>query len=230
IRVETAEMIKRELNMFIFLTLGITALVIFLFFRSFKVVLFSMLIVGMAVIWALGSQALLGFKVTILTGMIPPLIIVIGIPNTVFMLNKYHQEFRKHGNRIKSLQRMIRKIGNATFLTNLTTASGFATFVFTSSRLLVEFGIVAAINIMVVFVLSLLLVPILFCVLGDAKIRHVKNLDSKWMTGFVVRLMRVSLYHRKRVYIVAALLLMAGGYGISRMHTTGYMLDDVPHE
>lgn len=230
IRVETAEMIKRELNMFIFLTLGITALVIFLFFRSFKVVLFSMLIVGMAVIWALGSQALLGFKVTILTGMIPPLIIVIGIPNAVFMLNKYHQEFRKHGNRIKSLQRMIRKIGNATFLTNLTTASGFATFVFTSSRLLVEFGIVAAINIMVVFVLSLLLIPILFSFLGDPKERHVKHLDRKWMTGFVEMLLRVSLYHRKRVYIVAALLLMAGGYGISRMHTTGYMLDDVPHE
>ncbi len=230
IRVETAEMIKRELNMFIFLTLGITALVIFLFFRSFKVVLFSMLIVGMAVIWALGSQALLGFKVTILTGMIPPLIIVIGIPNAVFMLNKYHQEFRKHGNRVKSLQRMIRKIGNATFLTNLTTASGFATFVFTSSRLLVEFGIVAAINIMVVFVLSLLLIPILFSFLGDPKERHVKHLDRKWMTGFVDQLLRVSLYHRKRVYILATLLLMAGGYGISRMHTTGYMLDDVPHE
>jgi predicted RND superfamily exporter protein len=230
IRVETAEMIKRELNMFIFLTLGITALVIFLFFRSFKVVLFSMLIVGMAVIWALGSQALLGYKVTILTGMIPPLIIVIGIPNAVFMLNKYHQEFRKHGNRIKSLQRMIRKIGNATFLTNLTTASGFATFVFTSSRLLVEFGIVAAINIMVVFVLSLLLIPIIFSFLGDPKERHVKHLDRKWMTGFVDRLLHVSLYHRRQVYGVAAMLLIAGGYGISRMHTTGYMLDDVPHE
>ena len=230
IRVETAEMVKRELNMFIFLTLGITALVIFLFFRSFKVVLFSMLIVGMAVIWALGSQAMLGFKVTILTGMIPPLIIVIGIPNVVFMLNKYHQEFRKHGNRVKSLQRMIRKIGNATFLTNLTTASGFATFVFTSSRLLVEFGIVAAINIMVVFVLSLLLIPIIFSFLGDPKERHVKHLDRRWMIRFVDQLLHLSLYYRTRVYIVATLLLIAGGYGISRMHTTGYMLDDVPHE
>src|SRR5690554_2425859 len=174
-------MVKRELNMFIFLTLGVTALVIYLFFRSFKVVLFAMLVVGIAVIWALGSQALLGYKITILTGMIPPLIIVIGIPNSVFMLNKYHQEFRLHGNRIKSLQRMIRKIGNATFLTNLTTASGFITFVFTSSRLLVEFGIVAAINIMVIFLLSLLLIPIVFSFLGDPKERHVKHLDRKWM-------------------------------------------------
>lgn len=230
IRVETAEMVKRELNMFIFLTLGVTALVIFLFFRSFKVVLFAMLVVGIAVIWALGSQALLGYKITILTGMIPPLIIVIGIPNSVFMLNKYHQEFRLHGNRIKSLQRMIRKIGNATFLTNLTTASGFITFVFTSSRLLVEFGIVAAINIMVVFLLSLLLIPIVFSFLGDPKERHVKHLDRKWMNALVERLLQISLYHRSKVLLFTLFLLLAGFYGIGRMHTTGYMLDDVPHD
>lgn len=230
IRVETAEMVKRELNMFIFLTLGVTALVIFLFFRSFKVVLFAMLVVGIAVIWALGSQALLGYKITILTGMIPPLIIVIGIPNSVFMLNKYHQEFRLHGNRIKSLQRMIRKIGNATFLTNLTTASGFITFVFTSSRLLVEFGIVAAINIMVVFLLSLLLIPIVFSFLGDPKERHVRHLDRKWMNALVERLLQISLYHRGKVLLFTLFLLLAGFYGIGRMHTTGYMLDDVPHD
>lgn len=230
IRVETAEMVKRELNMFIFLTLGVTALVIFLFFRSFKVVLFAMLVVGIAVIWALGSQALLGYKITILTGMIPPLIIVIGIPNSVFMLNKYHQEFRLHGNRIKSLQRMIRKIGNATFLTNLTTASGFITFVFTSSRLLVEFGIVAAINIMVVFLLSLLLIPIVFSFLGDPKERHVRHLDRKWMNVLVERLLQISLYHRGKVLLFTLFLLLAGFYGIGRMHTTGYMLDDVPHD
>lgn len=230
IRVETAEMVKRELNMFILLALGVTALIIFLFFKSFKVVLFSMLVVGTAVIWALGSQALLGFKITILTGMIPPLIIVIGIPNSVFMLNKYHQEFRKHGNKIKSLQRMIRKIGNATFLTNLTTASGFATFVFTSSRILVEFGIVAAINIMVVFILSLLLIPIIFSFLADPQERHIKHLDRKLMVKVVEKLMHISLYHRRKVFVVTAIMLIVGLYGISRIKTTGYMLDDIPHE
>ncbi len=230
IRVETAEMIKRELNMFIFLTLGVTALIIFLFFRSFKVVMFSMLVVGTAVIWALGSQALLGYKITILTGMIPPLIIVIGIPNSVFLLNKYHQEFRKHGNKIKSLQRVIRKIGNATFLTNLTTACGFATFIFTSSRILVEFGVVASINILVVFILSLLLIPIIFSFLPDPAERHVKHLDSVVMNKTVSQLLHISLHHRKWVFIITAVMVVAGGYGISRIKTTGFMLDDIPHD
>ncbi len=230
IRVETAEMVKRELNMFIFLALGITAIIILLFFRSFKVMMYSMLVVGMAVIWALGLQGIMGYKVTILTGMIPPLIIVIGVPNSVFLLNKYHQEFQKHGNKIKSLQRVIRKIGNATFLTNLTTASGFATFIFTSSRILVEFGIMASINIMVVFFLSLLLIPIIFSFLAEPKERHIQHLGNPVFTRILNKLVHISLNSRGAVYISAGVLLLMGGFGISRIETTGYMLDDIPHD
>ncbi|MBK3516279.1 efflux RND transporter permease subunit [Carboxylicivirga marina] len=230
IRVVTAEMIKKELNMFIFLALGITALIIFLFFRSFKVVMFSMLVVGVAVIWALGIQALFGYKITILTGMIPPLIIVIGIPNSVFLLNKYHQEYRKHKNKIKALQRVIRKIGNATFLTNLTTASGFATFIFTSSKILVEFGVIAAINIMVVFVLSILLIPIIFSFLDGPKERHLNHLDNQIIGKAVDGLVKISLNHRTKVYWVAGIMLFLGIIGILKIKTTGYMLDDIPHD
>ncbi len=230
IRVVTAEMIKKELNMFIFLALGITALIIFLFFRSFKVVMFSMLVVGIAVIWALGIQGMFGYKITILTGMIPPLIIVIGIPNSVFLLNKYHQEYRKHKNKIKALQRVIRKIGNATFLTNLTTASGFATFIFTSSKILVEFGVIAAINIMVVFILSILLIPIIFSFLDGPKERHLNHLDNQVIGKAVNGLVKISLNHRTKVYWVAGFMLFLGVIGISKIKTTGYMLDDIPHD
>ena len=230
IRVITAEMIKGELNMFIFLALGITALIIFLFFRSFKVMMFSMLVVGVAVIWAIGIQGIFGYKITILTGMIPPLIIVIGIPNSVFLLNKYHQEYRKHKNKIKALQRVIRKIGNATFLTNLTTASGFATFIFTSSKILVEFGVIAAINIMVVFVLSILLIPIIFSFLDGPKERHLNHLDNQVIGKAVNGLVKISLNHRTKVYWVTGALLLLGVFGISKIKTTGYMLDDIPHD
>ncbi|MBI9061157.1 MAG: MMPL family transporter [Marinilabiliaceae bacterium] len=230
IRVTTAEMIKGELNMFIFLALGITAIIIFLFFRSFKVVMYSMLVVIVAVIWALGIQALFGYKITILTGMIPPLIIVIGIPNCVFLLNKYHQEYRKHSNKIKALQRVICKIGNATFLTNLTTASGFATFIFTSSEILVEFGVIAAINIIVVFVMSILLIPIIFSFLDGPKERHIKHLDNQVISKIVNYLVKISLNHRTVIYWITGIMLFLGAVGISRIKTTGYMLDDIPHD
>jgi len=230
IRITTAEMVKKELNMFVFMALGITAIIMFLFFRSFKVVMYSMLVVGVAVIWALGTQALFGYRITILTGMIPPLIIVIGIPNSVFLLNKYHQEYRKHGNKIKALQRVICKIGNATFLTNLTTASGFATFIFTSSKILVEFGVIAAINIIGVFILSLLLIPIIFSFVSEPKERHLNHLENKAVNKIVDKLIHISLNHRKTVYAIGIGLLVFGFIGISIIKTIGYMLDDIPHD
>ncbi len=230
IRVKTAEMVKKELNMFVFLALGVTAIIIFLFFRSFKVVLFSILVVGVAVIWALGTQALFGYKITILTGMIPPLIIVIGIPNSVFLINKYHQEYKKHGNKIKALQRVICKIGNATFLTNLTTASGFATFIFTSSKILVEFGVIAAINIIAIFLLSILLIPIIFSFLSGPNERHLNHLENKSINKVADKLIHISLERRNIVYIITGILLVLGVFGITKIKTTGYMLDDIPHD
>ena len=115
IRVTMARMVKKELNMFLILALVVTATIMFMFFRSFKVVLISLLVVGIAVVWAVGIMGFMGYKITMITGMIPPLLIVIGIPNAVFLLNKYHHEYRGHGNKIKALQRVIRKIGMPLF-------------------------------------------------------------------------------------------------------------------
>lgn len=230
IRVVTAQMIKGEMNMFIYLSLLVTAVILFMFFRSFKVVFFCMLVVGLSVIWAVGSMVLFDYKITLLTAMLPPLLVVIGIPNSVFLINKYHGEYIRHNNKIKALQRVVAKIGNATFLTNLTTASGFATFIVTSSQILKEFGVIAALNIMVVFVLSLLLIPIIFSFLAPPDQKATKHLDNKLTVWFVGRLEKIVLGHRSLVYAVAITLLVLGGYGISKMKSTGYMVDDLPHD
>ncbi len=230
IRVVTAQMIKKEMNMFILLSLLVTAIILFLFFRSFKVVFFSMLVVGLSVVWAVGSMVLFDYKITLLTAMLPPLLVVIGIPNSVFLINKYHGEYIRHNNKIKALQRVVSKIGNATFLTNLTTASGFATFIVTSSQILKEFGVIAALNIMVVFMLSLLLIPIIFSFLNPPDNHATKHLDNKLTVWFVGRLEKIVLNHRSLVYGIVITLLILGGFGISKMKSTGYMVDDLPHD
>jgi uncharacterized protein len=172
--------------------------------------------------------AFFGFKITILTGMIPPLLIVIGIPNSIYMLNKFHNEFILHGNKVKALQRVIIKIGNATFLTNLTTASGFATFIIVKSDILREFGIVASLNIMGLFLLSLLLIPIIFSFIDPPSSKHVNHLNNHFISGFINKLIHITRYHRKIVYITALAILVAGLYGISLIKSSGFMVDDIP--
>lgn len=230
IRANNTTKVSQEIQLFILLAVIVTSLILFLFFRSLKVTFFSMLIVGIGVTWGLGLQALLEYKITILTGLIPPLIIVIGIPNCVFLLNKYHGEIRKHGNQIKGLTRVIERVGNAIFLTNTTTALGFATFVFTRSQSLVEFGVIASINIIVVFLLSILLIPIIFSYLKVPKERQTRHLENKFMDRAVSGLVTIVDTKRKWVYIVTILVLAGSFYGMSLIRTTGNIVDDLPKD
>lgn len=230
IRTVNSQKVKKEISLFIFLAMGVTAFIMFLFFRSVTATIFSMLVVGVGVIWSMGSMVLMGYKITLLTALIPPLIIVIGIPNCIFLLNKYHYEFRNHGNKIKALKRVIEKVGNATLMTNATTASGFATFALTETSILVEFGIIASINIMMVFLLSLLIIPSIYSFLNPPKSKHLRHLKRSWMKNVIEWMAKTVKYNRRGVYVVTAVLVIIGLYGVSKIKTTGNMLDDIPRE
>lgn len=227
IRVINAENIKSEMYMFILLSLLITAVILYLFFRSFRIVGFCVGIIGISVIWAIGFMAILGTKITLLTAMLPPLLIVIGIPNCVYMVNKYHAEYVRHGNKIKALQRMIQKVGNASLLSNLTTAAGFATFVITSSRILVEFGLIAFISITCVFLICLILIPSVFSYLPRPDTKQTKHLYNPFINEVIDKLVFIVMNRRNIIYYITIVLVIAGIYGITRMKTTGYMVDDL---
>jgi predicted RND superfamily exporter protein len=228
IRANSTTKVKDEILIFLALSVFITSLILYLFFRSFKAMIYSMLVVIIGVVWSVGIQSLFGYKVTILTGLIPPLIIVIGIPNCIFLLNKYHSEFKNHGNQAKALSRVIQKIGNAIFLTNTTTALGFATFIFTKSEILIEFGILASIDIFIVFILSILIIPIVFSFLKAPEERHIKHLENKMMIKMVGFLEYLVKYQRKAVYITTVIIIGLSIYGVSLITTTGNIIDDLP--
>ncbi len=228
IRAVNMEKVRGELGFFVMLAMLVTAFLLWLFFRSFKVVFVSLTVVAVGVVFSLGIIGSFGYKMSVLMGLIPPLIIVIGIPNCIYLITKYQQEFRSHGNKARALSRVIQKIGNATFMTNATTAMGFATFIFTPSELMQKFGIVASISIITVFFLAIIIVPILYSYLQTPKKKHVKHLDRKWLYTVVDRLVIWSADHRPKVYLITLAVLIAGGIGISMMRISGNIVDDLP--
>ena len=230
IRTITSKMVEDELLFFVYMALIITAIILFIFFRSFKAVIFPILIVIISVIWGLGTISLLGYKITILTGIIPPLLIVIGVENCIFLLNKYHDEFRTHGNKVKSLSRIVHRIGSANFLTNATTAVGFAAFIVTGNKILVEFGIVASINIIFVYFLSLFLIPIFFSYLPPPKKRSTKHLENKLVNKILEKIVYIVLHHRNIVFFSAMIVIAVGIFGVTKLKTTGNIVDDIPHD
>jgi uncharacterized protein len=228
IRTTMMTKVKGELRMFIILAAGVCALLLFLFFRHFGVVLVCLGVVGVGVIWSLGSMALFGYSITVLMGLIPPLMIVIGVPNCIYLLNKYHSEYKRHGNKMMALERVVRKVGNATLLTNATTSLGFATFILTHSEMLVQFGVIASLNIMAIFLVSIITIPVVFSYLPAPKTRHTRHLDRKWLFVAVNQLVKIVQFHRRKAYVGAVTALVLGLYGISTIKTTGNIVDDLP--
>ncbi|MFM1877875.1 MAG: hypothetical protein RLZZ241_741 [Bacteroidota bacterium] len=228
IRTMNAQNIIDEIGLFIFAALAVTSLIFFFFFRSFRATLISICVVIIGVMWAFGTLGLLRYEITVLTALIPPVIIVIGIPNCIFLINKYQQEVNKHGNQALSLQRVISRIGNATLMTNVTTASGFATFIITDSKLLSEFGIVASLNILGIFILSLLIIPILYSFMAMPKSKHLKHLNKRWVNSFVSWMENIVRNRQISVYVVSLLLLLTSIIGIYQIRISGSPIEDMP--
>ncbi|CAM1365015.1 efflux RND transporter permease subunit [Tenacibaculum xiamenense] len=220
--------ITQEMGIFVIGALLITAIIFFFFFRSFRATFITLLVVGIGVVWAFGFIGLFRYEITVLSALIPPLIIVIGVPNAVFLINKYQQEVKKHGNQAKSLQRVISKIGNATLMTNITTASGFATFVFVKSQLLREFGILASVNIISIFILALLIIPIIYSFMPLPEKKHLSHLEKRWMEDVVNWMERTVKKNRISIYITTVVVIILSMIGLYQIRVSGSLIEDMP--
>jgi predicted RND superfamily exporter protein len=228
VRTKYSETIKAELGKFLILALIVTSLIFFLFFRSFRATLISIIAVSVGVMWTLGIVGILEYELTVLTAIIPPLIIVIGMPNCIFLINKYQHELNKHGDKSLALQKVITKIGNVTLMTNVTTASGFATFITTDSKLLNEFGLVASLSILSIFILCLLIIPIVYSFLPKPDEKHLEHQNKKWINNLLNWMVSVVKTKRIEVYIISIMLLALSIIGIYKIEISGSFIDDMP--
>ncbi|MFB9055940.1 RND family transporter [Mariniflexile ostreae] len=230
IRTLNAQIIVDEISGFVLAALLVTSLIFFFFFRSFRATFIALIVVCIGVMWSLGILGLLNYEITVLTALIPPLIIVIGIPNCIFLINKYQHEVKLHGNKVRSLQRVITKIGNATLMTNVTTASGFATFILTESKLLKEFGLVASLSILSIFILCILIIPIIYTFLPYPKERHLEHLNKRWIGGFVDWIVFMVKKKHITIYFVSVGLLVLSIIGIYQIKVSGSLIEDMPNK
>ncbi len=227
IRTLMMEKIKKELYLFIILSIAVAAFILFLFFRSLKIVLSSLVVVAISIVWALGLIGLFNFKITILLGVIPSLIVIIAIENCIYIVNKYHWEFRLHGNKMKALSRVVQRIGFASLMVNTATAMGFAAFILVSNQMLRQFGIITSICIMLEYLLTISLLPIIFSYQKPPDKKHVKHLDNKILSKILNQIIHLIQYKRAWIYGVAGVLVLIGIAGITQMRTSGKVVDDI---
>ena len=228
IRSQMMTKVSDEMTLFLTLAVCVTALILWLFFRSVTTVIFSLIVVIIGVVWSIGIMELFGYKITVLSGLIAPLIMVIGLPNCIFLINKYHSEFVAHGNKMKALQRSIETIGITLFLANITTAIGFGVLYFTKSSMLVEFGEVAAISVMATYFITLILIPIILNILPTPKAKHTKHQDGKRINKILGVVDTLVQKRRPAIYFITSVITVVSFWGMTFIDMNGYVVDDLP--
>lgn len=228
IRSQLMTKVSHEMTLFLILAIIVTALILFLFFRSITIVLYSLIVVAIGVAWSIGIMELFGYKITVLSGLIAPLIMVIGLPNCIFLINKYQSEFMLHGNKIKALTRSIETIGITLFLANITTAIGFAVLYFTKSSMLVEFGVVAAISVLATYFITLILIPIILNYLPTPKTKHTKHQEGKRINNILANIDRLVQTRRGSIYTITTIITLISFWGMTYIDMNGYVVDDLP--
>jgi predicted RND superfamily exporter protein len=230
VRSVMAQQVRAELSFFLYLSAIVTGVIMLAFFRSFRAVIFSMIMIGVVVVWTIGTIALLGYKISLLSGLIPPVIVTIGITNAIYLLNKYHLEYVSRKNKMEAILAVVKKMGLATFLTNLTVAIGFLTLLSTDITVLREFGIVAGINIISLFVVSLVMIPGILSWMPEPSPKHLQHLNFR-ILGWFVRSIDL-MVHRHRMFIYAATIgiTVIAVFGIMRLYSVSFMVDDIPED
>ena len=228
IRTNVARKIQHETTFFLGLTLLATGLVLFFFFRSFYPVVFSLIVVLCGVIFSLGLLVIMGYKLSAMSAMIAPLIIVIGVPNCILILNKYHTEFARSHNKIAALHAAIERSSISLFFANFTTSIGFAVFCTIKNSIFFEFGLITSISVMATYVFSIMIVPAIFSFLPPPPQKHIKHIEGKRLTGILNKINALTIGKRKWVYVVTVLLCVFSVFGLMKLNVIGYVVDDLP--
>jgi predicted RND superfamily exporter protein len=228
IRTNVALRIAQEMQWFLLGSVLLSALILFIFFRSLSTTLLSLTVVLIGVVYSLATIHMLGFRITLLNALIPPLVVVIGIPNCIYFLNKYHTAFMKTGDKKKAIVEMIGKMGVVTLFCNISAALGFAVFALTKSIILKEFGIVAGINIMALFFISLILIPIALYYMAEPRKKHTRYLENKWLQTLLTTIEQWVFSNKRTVYLATGIALIFSIIGISKLKTQSFIVDDLP--
>lgn len=230
IRTTVADRLQKELKWFLIGSLVLSAITLLLFFRSVSAMLMSLVVVCIGVIWSVGTMVLLGYKITLLTTLIPPLVVVIGVPNCIYFLNKYHASYKDTGDKNQALVTMVGRMGVVTLFCNIAAAIGLGVFALTKSNLLNEFGVIAGLNIMLLFLISLIFIPPVLSYLPAPRPAEMRYLDNRLIAGFLVRIEQWTFKHTKWVYTVTIVLVLLALTGIFRLKAEGFIVDDLPRQ
>ncbi|MDP7716564.1 MAG: efflux RND transporter permease subunit, partial [Candidatus Marinimicrobia bacterium] len=181
--------------------------ILFLLFRTLRGVLLPFSAVLIADFWALGIMGALGLTINIVTYIVPTLVLIIGVADSIHILVKFHEELIRGRDKREAIRITVQKIGSAIMLTSVTTSVGFLSLVSTNITMIREFGAIVAVAVIFAFIVSITFIPAMLVILkmpSEAKLQRVtrslRHRFLKWVVSMNNR-------HQTPIVVVSSLLV-----------------------
>ena len=202
-------------------------LVLYMMFKSMKIVLLPILTVFISVIWILGLMSLFDFSINIITYIVPTLVMIVGVADSVHILIKYNQDIKISNNTKISIKKTIQGIGNAILLTSLTTSIGFLSLLSTNIVMIKEFGFLVAIGVLIAFLVSIFLIPPLLILMDNTYPLKTKSSKKGIRYYILKRIVEVNKNHHFIILIISSIFIALFIYFASKVETNSALLDDL---
>lgn len=215
-------------QMFLFLGLSAGLIVIFLLltFRSFWGLIIPLVVIGLSTAWLLGLMGWFGVPINVLLITLPTILFIVGMSDVIHLVSHYVDAVRTGETKIRALQITVREVGYSAFLTSISTSIGFGTLYFVDMESIQVFGLVTAVGVIIAFALTILLLPVMLLLFPTPKYVEQTQEGSFWQPYLRRWFIRV-LRQRKWILIGLALVCLIGLFGLSKLRSNNYMMDDL---
>ena len=212
---------------FLIPVISMLILLLSLLFRSLVGLALPLIVVLLTIIWTLGFMTAAGITINIISYIIPTLLMVVGISDSVHFLVKYYKTLHLLGDKREALTQSLQKIGTAIFLTSITTAIGFGALSMVNIEIVKEFGIFTAMGVFFAFIITVLFIPSTLMLLGKTPKTKLEAYSRGYRVKIVKKLITIVRGHPKKIIFTGITITIIGFFGALQINPHSKLLDDL---
>ena len=196
-------------------------------FRSLPALIIPMSIIIMVVIWTMGLMAALNIDFNIMTYIIPTLLFIIGIGDSVHFLVKYYGTLAVVKDKREALYQTIEKIGTAIFLTSITTSIGFGSLLRSNILIVRQFGTMTAAGVMFAFILTVTFLPAMVMLLKQTPANKLKSYTMGFRIKLLDNVVKIVRIYPKQIIIFTVVVTVICIFGSFQINPHNSLMDDL---
>lgn len=219
---------KMMVELIFFIGMSSVLIIVFLgiAFRSLWGVLIPQVIIVSSMLWVLGGMAVTDTPMSIILTVLPTIMFVVAMSDVIHLVSRYLDALRSSDNTFNAISIAVKEVGLATLLTSITTSIGFFSLYFVNIEPIQVFGIVMGCGVLLAFVLTFAILPIMFYLFSGPKYVREQKKDHFW--GKFLRSTFLYLIRRpKRVIAITVAVMLTSVFGAYFLRSNNYILDDL---